>query len=186
MSQTSDPFEADGISSVQSTKIDFDKNMRQWNWQVCTQMGFLFTPSHNSPLTVKRLDLNYWLNYCERAFGMKMDPANGIREMNTLFGSTQMRGSNIFFTNGVEDGWQWAAMRKLEFKGTNMEAHVVDCEDCAHCVDLYTEKDSDAPDLKKTRKRIREHVARWLKGDGFPEHSEEKDVKRRALYEITE
>jgi len=75
-----------------------------------------------------------------------MDPLPGIKEINMLFGSTEMRGSNIFFTNGVEDGWQWASMRKITHENTSMTAHIVDCVDCAHCVDLYTEKDSDAQD----------------------------------------
>lgn len=168
-------FEVDGISSTQNTKIDFDSSTRQWNWQVCTQMGFLFIPSKNSPLTSKRLDINYWVDYCNRAFDMKMDPKKGIDEFNMLFGGTEMRGSNIFFTNGVEDAWQWAGMREITHNYTSMEAHVVDCVNCAHCVDLYTEKDSDAQDLKDTRKRIREHVSNWLKGDGFPEDNANKD-----------
>lgn len=32
-----------------------------------------------------------------------------------------------------------------------MIAIEIDCPDCAHCVDLYTPKESDAPELKKAR-----------------------------------
>jgi len=38
-------FGPDGISVVQNTSIDFNSNIRQWNWQVCTQIGMFFTPS---------------------------------------------------------------------------------------------------------------------------------------------
>jgi hypothetical protein len=48
-----------------------------------------------------------------------------------------------------------------------MFAHVVDCDNCAHCVELYTPKESDAEDLKKTREEIKAHVSEWLKGSGF-------------------
>merc|ERR1711935_28200 len=161
----------DGISAVQSTKIDFQASGRQWNYQVCTNMGFLFTPSKGSVLTPPSLNLDYWVGYCERVFGVKMDPRTGIEDFNVLFGREFMRGSNIFFTNGVEDGWQWAGHREDLYENTSMTSHVVDCVDCGHCVDLYTEKACDAPDLKRTRRRIRQHVAAWLKGDGFPENS---------------
>jgi len=72
----------DGISEIQNTTYNENNNMRQWTWQVCTQMGFLFTPSINSPITSPKLDLKYWLNYCKRAFGQEMDPKEGIKEMN--------------------------------------------------------------------------------------------------------
>ena len=43
-------------------------------------------------------------------------------------------------------------------KHSGMEAQVIDCVDCAHCVELYTPKDSDSHELKKARWRIE----RWL------------------------
>jgi hypothetical protein len=165
----------DGVSAVQSTKIDFQASGRQWNWQICTNMGWLFTPAPHSLLTPATLDLDYWVGYCERVFGVKMDPKAGIDHFNLMFGREHLRGSNIFFTNGVEDGWQFAGHRVDTHDNTSMTSHVVDCENCAHCVDLYTEKASDAQDLKETRKRIRLHVAAWLGGDGFPENSGAKN-----------
>ena len=161
----------DGISDVQSTKIEHQKNMRQWTYQVCTQMGFLFVPSQNSVLTSKRNNLQYWLDYCKRAFGKDLHPERGILEMNLLFGATALRGSNIFFANGIEDGWQWAGVREIKFKGTSMAAHVIDCDDCAHCIDLHDEDIDDAEDLKATRDQERMHINRWLQSEGYPEDS---------------
>lgn len=173
------PAGPDGVSGVQSTKIDFEASGRQWNWQVCTNMGWLFTPSPGSKLTPASLDLNYWIDYCNRVFGpdIKMNPKVGIDDFNILYGREYLRGSNIFFTNGVEDGWQFAGHRETLYENTSMTSHVVDCENCAHCVDLYTEKASDAADLKQTRMRIRMHVATWLTGDGFPENSGAKNFE---------
>lgn len=39
----------------------------------------------------------------------------------------------------------------------------IDCDDCAHCVDLYTPKDSDAPQLKHARKVEVQEISRWIK-----------------------
>lgn len=52
-----------------------------------------------------------------------------------------MEAFNIVFTNGVEDPWKWASL--LENKN-KMIAIEIDCTNCAHCVDLYTPKESDA------------------------------------------
>jgi len=162
----------DGISDVQGIEIEHTKNMRQWTYQVCTQMGFLFVPSKDSVLTSQKQDLQYWLDYCKRAFGEELRTRTGINEMNLLFGATDLVGSNIFFTNGVEDGWKWASVRDIKLDGTSMTAHVIDCDDCAHCVDLHDETDDDADDLKATRSQQRKHINRWLQSNGFPEDSQ--------------
>jgi len=174
----------DPLGGITSTKIDFNSSGRQWTWQVCTQVGWLMTASKNSVLTTDLTGLDYQLKTCERVFGVKLNPKDYIDELNdVLMGDIEMRGSNIFFTNGQNDGWQWAGMRSIENKNSSMYAHVVKCDNCAHCVDLYTESKDDSEDLVNTRIEIRKHVATWLKGEGFPEDSEEH--RRRLLKWIT-
>lgn len=58
------------------------------------------------------------------------------------FAGFTISGTNTFFVNGVEDPWQWAAMRTAN---ANLQqiARVADCDNCGHCVELYTPKDSD-------------------------------------------
>lgn len=67
-----------------------------------------------------------------------------------MLGSVDLRGTNIYFTNGVEDGWKWAGIQTLP-SSSPMKAEVIDCENCAHCVELYDEKPSDAQTLKDAR-----------------------------------
>jgi len=181
-------FGQDFMSGIVDEKINFNNNMRQWTYQVCTQMGFLFTPAKNSTLTSAKLDMNYWLGYCQRAFpgaNLQKSLLDGLNEYNMLFGATSMKGSNIFFTNGVEDGWQWAGMRQITEKNTSMGAHVVNCTDCAHCVDLYNVKDDDAQDLKDTRDKIRCYVKSWLSGNGFPtDICNEKSTREKLMAEL--
>lgn len=50
--------------------------------------------------------------------------------------------------NGVEgmlnlyiDPWRWASLQKSQ---GNIISRVADCENCAHCVDLYTPQPSDS------------------------------------------
>lgn len=42
-------------------------------------------------------------------------------------------------------------------------SYLVDCENCAHCVELYTPNETDAPILKATRTKIVNHFAKWIK-----------------------
>lgn len=170
--QYAGPAGKDFISDVQDTKIDHTKNMRQWWWQVCTQMGFMFVPAKDSKLTSKKCDMDYWLGYCKRAFGREMYPERGILEMNLLFGATKINGSNIFFANGIEDGWRWAGVQEIKAKGTSMFAHVNDCDDCGHCFDLHDEQGTDPEDLKNCRDMERLHINRWLQTGGYPEDSQ--------------
>jgi hypothetical protein len=93
----------------------------------------------------KHLMLDFWQEYCDDIFGL--DIFTDTKEANLELGDTHLESSAIYFTNGVEDGWKWAGVMELP-ETSPMRAEVIDCENCAHCVDLYTESDSDAPKLK--------------------------------------
>jgi len=43
-----------------------------------------------------------------------------------------------------------------------MEAILINCNDCAHCVDLKTPSDTDAPTLTNARNKIKSIVTKWL------------------------
>jgi len=38
----------------------------------------------------------------------------------------------------------------------------VECEDCAHCVDLKTPSEQDAPTLRNAREKIKRTIKGWL------------------------
>lgn len=72
---------------------------------------------------------------------------------NIEFGGTNLKASNILFTNGVEDGWKWCSILDLPIT-SEMKAIEIDCPNCAHCVDLYDEKTSDDAKLSNARTQI--------------------------------
>jgi len=68
-----------------------------------------------------------------------------------------------------------------------MVAHVIDCADCGHCQDLHDETEGDAKDLKKTRRKIRKHVKRWLGEERFPEgYKGKRRGKEILMSEVSE
>ena len=87
------------------------------------------------------LSLPYWYDYCKRIFpGIQPKPLDFHTD--SEFGGFGIKGTNTFFVNGGEDPWQWAAMRTAD-SSLGQTARVADCNDCGHCVELYTPKDSD-------------------------------------------
>jgi len=43
-----------------------------------------------------------------------------------------------------------------------MKAILLECENCAHCVELYTPNEKDSFELKQARLEIELSFARWL------------------------
>lgn len=70
-------------------------------------------------------------------------------------------------TNGDEgnaygnvDPWKWAGIREL--KKSEIYAHVITCDDCAHCVDLHYPNSHDAKDLTNTRAYEMTSIKKWI------------------------
>lgn len=76
-------------------------------------------------------------------------PKLDVDRTNSVFGGLEITGDNIFFANAAEDPWQWAGMRSIhdpEVQST-MEAEIINCGDCGHCMDLHSQVDTNPPQL---------------------------------------
>jgi hypothetical protein len=109
------------------------------------------------------LHLDFWPDYCKRVFGHDL-PKNTADKTNQHYGGLDIRGTNIFFANAEEDPWQWAGMRELkdDFRQKGMDAEMINCEDCAHCVDFHTPTDHQPQALTDVQEKIADTVARWI------------------------
>eukprot|EP01138_Halocafeteria_seosinensis_P011804 gb/GECG01012064.1/.p1 GENE.gb/GECG01012064.1/~~gb/GECG01012064.1/.p1 ORF type:complete len:483 (+),score=41.85 gb/GECG01012064.1/:1-1449(+) len=134
-------------------------NSRSWWWQKCSELSWMQTAPSDKPIRSTSLTMNYFEGLCKKLFDISFLP--GVNETNNYYGGTNVGGStNIFFANGVEDPWQWAGVRSSQ--GPTLPAEVVDCEGCAHCVDLYTPTDSDPTELKNERQKVLDAYEQWL------------------------
>eukprot|EP00349_Pseudokeronopsis_sp_Brazil_P002104 CAMPEP_0202960332 /NCGR_PEP_ID=MMETSP1396-20130829/4474_1 /ASSEMBLY_ACC=CAM_ASM_000872 /TAXON_ID= /ORGANISM="Pseudokeronopsis sp., Strain Brazil" /LENGTH=144 /DNA_ID=CAMNT_0049679475 /DNA_START=937 /DNA_END=1368 /DNA_ORIENTATION=+ len=119
--------------------------MRQWTYQYCTQYGFFQVPDHTNPMRSNLLTLPFWNSYCLRIFpGFKKTQADRVE---SEFGGFNIKGTNTFFVNGSEDPWRWAGMSASD-EDLNQVARVVECNNCGHCLELYTPEDDDPQTLK--------------------------------------
>ena len=97
--------------SLSNTKIDTNNALRQWTYQYCTEFGFFQTPNSEQPMRSWAMSYGFWPDYCNRIFGKEIETKT--EQTNKLYGGLNIRGDNIFFLNGSEDPWQYAAMRQL-------------------------------------------------------------------------
>jgi hypothetical protein len=49
-----------------------------------------------------------------------------------------------------------------ESRGKDLIARVVDCDNSAHCVDMYTPRDDDCEDLRKIRYEQLLYLQEWI------------------------
>ena len=97
---------------LRNTTIDFDKNGRQWTWQVCTEFGWFQVANKDHPMRSTLINPTYWLNQCKYIFNLTSSgPA--VDFYNNLYGGLNITGKNIVFVNAAEDPWQYAGMRKI-------------------------------------------------------------------------
>mmetsp|Transcript_657 Transcript_657/g.888 ORF Transcript_657/g.888 Transcript_657/m.888 type:complete len:243 (-) Transcript_657:206-934(-) len=144
-----DQYDAKALSNP---TINADSSLRQWSWQYCTEFGFFQTPNDEQPLRSRAIDIDFWPDYCGRIFGTKVETRTD--DTNKLYGGLDIEGDNIFFLNGSEDPWQYAAMRELRHPKTTqstMKTAYINCDSCAHCVDFHTPSDDQPEALTKAQ-----------------------------------
>ena len=100
---------------------------------------------------------DFWIDYCRRIFSPTLDPP-AIGFAHTYYGALNMNASNIVFNNAIEDPWQWAGMREIKDPALqpNLKANMIDCENCAHCIDIHKPLETDAQSLVDARKNTQD------------------------------
>lgn len=155
----------DRVQLANQSAANPQANMRCWWWQTCTEFGwFQIAPEKRASIRSQRVNMDWHRDFCRGTFGMEFDTEQAVRDTNTHFGGAQIAGSQILFTNGIEDPWQWASRRIMSRVGSdaNMAAELIDCVDCGHCVDLHTPRAADPLALSKSRDRITRTIVEWV------------------------
>lgn len=152
-----------GAYYLGNTTIDINSNLRQWTYQYCSEFGFFQTPRNDTyAMRSQLLRIDYWPDYCQRVFNKRI--SNNNAATNKLYGGVDIKGHNIVFANAEEDPWQWAGMRELgdpEHQQT-MTAHMINCEDCGHCIDFHTPTDTQPIQLTEVQQAIAVTINEWL------------------------
>ena len=146
---------------IADTKVDTMADARPWTFQFCSEYGWFQVPSKEHVMRPTMLEESFWTTMCQRSFGDGMVAMPKATETTIDQGGLDIAESNIFFSSGVEDPWRWIG-RMESNDSLNQVVRVSDCDDCAHCVDLYNPRAEDPAELKETRKMIESWVDELL------------------------
>ncbi|RYG51869.1 hypothetical protein EON67_02470 [archaeon] len=133
---------------------------RSWWWQVCTEFGWWQIAPATGSIRSANVSNAWYSSSCSKIFGLPAGHLPDVDATNAYYGGANIAGYNIFFSNGVEDPWRWAGVQK-SLSSTEI-AQVVDCDCCAHCVDLYTPTPQDAATLVAERAAVKALLNQWL------------------------
>ena len=103
--QTAGVAPSDYCRHTLSNTTIIDSPGRPWTYQYCTEFGWYQVPSKEHPMrSIKLLNYDYWINYCQAIFGVDLLIDRTIAE----FSFDHIAATNTVFTNGIDDPWQWA------------------------------------------------------------------------------
>ena len=84
-------------------------------------------------------------------------------------------GKNIYFFSAAEDPWQYAGMYIIHpEEHPNQRANMIECTDCAHCVDLHTPSPDDDANLITARADAIKQFDEWYNAADIAEKKEDK------------
>ena len=146
-----------------NTIINNSTSSRQWGYQFCTTYGWFQTNYRPSSLRWKGMTLDYWHKYCREFIGSAVSPK--IEHTSIMYGAEDIvkYGSNIIFTQGKDDPWRWVGINENTAENPKVDVLVVNCNDCGHCIELYTPTNSDQKEVNQTREIIKKRFKTWLK-----------------------
>uniref|UniRef100_A8Y7Q7 Uncharacterized protein n=1 Tax=Plasmodiophora brassicae TaxID=37360 RepID=A8Y7Q7_PLABS len=167
-SMSNSPGDYDGDTMASHRWVP-DSSGRQWWWMKCNEVGwFQIAPGTNS-IRSKRVNMEWHRDRCEKLFGDVLAFPPPCHRASIEYSGFDMSVSNVVFTNGVEDPWQWAGASAFSSSAHLRDSSVllINCSQCGHCVDLHTPSPDDAPALTTARSTIIAHIDRWLIGSAL-------------------
>jgi pimeloyl-ACP methyl ester carboxylesterase len=164
--------EAYDTKYLSQTTLGAEKNARQWLFQQCTELGWFqvnpgtVSAGDESGLRLKRVNRAYFDKLCSDVFGLTLRPDVATTRRNYFADAAELNATRIFFTFGADDPWQsaWPAGRFVaddDAKAT-MRHRLIDCDNCAHCVDLGPISYDAPQELQDTRAAIGKAFECWL------------------------
>lgn len=160
-------FIAEGAISTKASDYSSGIGVRQWFWQTCTEYGYFYTANPNPELSTRSrlVDLDYFLNDCKVLFGIKnsvdTEKLNQKYYYQLLDLNRNPQASQIFFTNGSEDPWQYLSISSERGNTTNPLFSYMTIPGGAHCDDLRITTNSN---VQKAQQKFDSLLNGWFNG----------------------
>lgn len=133
----------------------------QWTYQTCNEFGFYQTSNDGAKLFGDRFPLVFFVQQCADIYGGLFDMyslRSAINSTNIEYGALHPNTTNVLYVHGSIDPWH--ALGLVKTKSPALPTIYI--EGTAHCANMYEPKDSDFPQLKDARNRIRAYLREIL------------------------
>ncbi|XP_059473028.1 thymus-specific serine protease-like [Neocloeon triangulifer] len=142
-----------------STAVAPGNNYRQYIYQTCTELGWFFTLSGNSPFG-NVVPVEYFIDSCADVLGEQFSQAileAGVARTNLEYGGKIPDVTRAIFTHGSFDGWTKVAAEA----DINADAPVIVIQDVGHAAEQFF-FENDPPQLIAARERVELTIAQWI------------------------
>ncbi|XP_030756791.1 putative serine protease K12H4.7 [Sitophilus oryzae] len=153
------------ITQYTNVTADPSSMMRQWFYQTCTEFGFFQTSAQDDPVFGSRFDIDFFVETCQDLFGTEFNESlitAGINQVNTRYGATNIKASNVVYVHGSMDPWH--VLGKLE-DDNEVGSKAIVIQGLSHCAGYYTARANDSDDLINARAEVHKLVGEWLTGE---------------------
>lgn len=131
--------------------------MIQWTYQTCNEFGFYQTSNDKEKLFGDRFPLVFFVKQCTDIYGKDFDADyldNSINQTNNYYGELHPNTTNVLYVHGSIDPWHALGL----IRSDNPALPTIFIQGTAHCANMYEPKESDFPQLKDARNKIRKFL----------------------------
>ncbi|KAL3718218.1 hypothetical protein ACJRO7_003365 [Eucalyptus globulus] len=139
---------------------DVSQTSLGWSWQKCSEMVMPIGITNNSMFQPHPFILSDFIDECNSSYGVMPQ----LHWVTTYYGGYDIElilrrfGSNIIFSNGLRDPWSSAGV----LKNISNSIIAVYTEKGSHCLDLYSEMQTDPNWLVMQRKTEVKIIKGWI------------------------
>ncbi|ELP85775.1 hypothetical protein EIN_281360 [Entamoeba invadens IP1] len=124
---------------------------RAWMFQTCVAYGYYQAVSEKSNVMFGRMNkLQGSIDMCKDIYNIDNQTLyQAVEHINVRYGAKNPQVTNVAFTNGGVDPWHALGITQQDaVDSSNIVQYI---QTTSHCSDLYSEKETDAPELKRAR-----------------------------------
>lgn len=141
------------------TRYEAGATDRSWRWQKCYQLSYFQPAPAKNSLRSSVVTMDYHYEQCKKVFGL--EPPD-VSKINDKFGAEKIQVDKVFFSDFSDDPWREASVVSNDDIPDTSEFHLVQCDECGHCMDFSTPSDTEPAALTAERQAFEVKLDEWL------------------------
>lgn len=138
----------------------------QWTYQTCNEFGFYQTSDKKERIFGDRFPLVFFVKQCTDIYGRDFDADylfSSINKTNKFYSGLNPNTTNVIYVHGSIDPWHALGITA----SNDSKLPTIYIQGTAHCANMYEPKDTDFPQLKEARNKIREFLHTLISDESY-------------------